>query len=202
MPTIYTSKPLPARIDKDFYPTPHHVIDAAMARFGQRQAQVILDVGAGDGRWGWAAANYALNPLVVVGVDIRSLPKPEGFTFWHTLDYARPIECEMMAVKEYDWIVGNPPFYCLEDIVWQAWRQLKPGGRILFLAYNTFWYSSSRFNYLWRVLPPIEKLSIVNRVPFTGPSNPNLCVVFEWGKDADGRPMGKANETRNTQIEV
>jgi hypothetical protein len=48
MPVIYTDKPLPDRIEKDFYPTPRPVIKAAINRFGQRDAQEILDVGAGD----------------------------------------------------------------------------------------------------------------------------------------------------------
>ena len=200
MPTIFTNKKLPERIEKDFYPTPEPIIRAALARFGHVQARVILDIGAGDGRWGIAAAKQAKNPLVLVGVDIRPLPKPDMFTFWHMVDYSHPIECEMMSVKSFDFIVSNPPFAIAEAIIWQAWKQLKNGGLMLFLLPADFWYSIGRYRHLWRELPPLERCSVVNRIPFTGDQNPNNCDLYLWGKDGKGKPIGKSNETRNTQI--
>jgi hypothetical protein len=203
MAVIYTDKKadLPERAEKDFYQTPQAVIDAAMERFGQRRARVILDIGAGnDGRWGISAANYADDPLCLVGVDIRKLPEPSGFTWWHTMDYSKPIECELMSVKRFDFIVSNPPFYCAEAIIWNAWSQLKKEGSMLFLLPSDFWYSIGRFRGLWRELPPKNVCSIVNRIPFTGDGNPNNYDLYFWRKDAEGLPVGKPNETVNTQI--
>ena len=201
MATIYTAEKLPERIDKDFYPTPYPVIDMAMGRFGQKNARVILDIGAADGRWGKAAADCADHPICLVGVDIRPLPQPKGFTFWHTMDYARPFECQLMSVKQFDFIISNPPFGAAEPIIWNAWAQLKPGGKMLFLLPSDFWYSIGRHQRLWRELPPVEKCSIIKRVPFTGNSNPNYCDLYFWEKDAIfGQPVGRPNETRNTQI--
>lgn len=204
MTTIYMTKrskeDLPERVDKDFYPTPHPVITAAMDRFGQKDAQVFLDIGSGDGRWGQAAIAYAGNPICLVGVDIRELPKPDGFTFWHTMDYTRPLECELMNIKQYCFIISNPPFGVAEAIIWNAWSQLKPGGKMLFLLPSDFWYSAGRYRGLWRQLPPVERCSVVNRIPFTGGSNPNNHDLYFWVKGEDGQPVGKPNETRNTQI--
>jgi len=200
MPIIYTKKILPERAENDFYATPYPVIDTAMERFGQRPARVILDIGAADGRWGIAAAGYATAPLCLVGVDIRLLPHPAEFTFWHTMDYTRSLECELMSIKQFDFIVSNPPFAVAEAVIWNAWRQLKPGGRMLFLLPADFWYTIGRYNGLWRELPPIERCSVVKRIPFSGTGNPNNYDLYFWGKDEDGRPIGKSNETVNTQI--
>lgn len=200
MPTIYTTKVLPKRIDKDFYRTPHAVIEAAMNRFGQRDAQFFCDVGAADGRWGLSAIACADNPICLVGVDIRELPKPDRFTFWHTMDYTRPLECELMSVKRFDFIVSNPPFGVAEAIIWNAWGQLKPRGKMLFLLPSDFWYSAGRHRGLWRQLPPVERCSVVKRIPFTGDSNPNNHDLYFWAKDEYGQPVGEPNETRNTQI--
>ena len=197
---IYTEKALPDRAINDFYPTPHSVIDVAMERFGQRSARSILDIGAADGRWGIAGAGYATAPLCLVGVDIRPLPQPAGYTFWHTMDYTLPLECELMSVKQFDFIVSNPPFAVAEAIIWSAWKQLQPGGKMLFLLPADFWYTIGRFNGLWRQLPPIERCSIVKRIPFTGTGNPNNCDLYFWGKDDGGWAIGRGNETVSTQI--
>ena len=200
MPIIYTNKVLPKRAINDFYQTPQSVVDAAIERFGQLDARSILDIGAADGRWGIAGAGYATSPLCLVGVDIRLLPQPVGYTFWHTMDYTRPLECELMSVKQFDFIVSNPPFAVAEAIIWSAWTQLQPGGKMLFLLPADFWYTIGRFNRLWRQLPPIERCSVVNRIPFTKNGNPNNCDLYLWAKDDKGQPVGKPNETRSTQI--
>jgi hypothetical protein len=200
MPIIYTEKMLPDRATNDFYATPHLVIDAAMKRFGQQSARSILDIGAADGRWGIAGAGYATAPLCLVGVDIRPLPQPADYTFWHTLDYTHPLECELMSVKQFDFIISNPPFVVAEVIIWSAWKQLQPGDKMLFLLPADFWYTIGRFNGLWQQLPPIERCSIVKRIPFTGTGNPNNYDLYFWGKDEGGRVIGRENETISTQI--
>lgn len=202
MPTIYTDKPLPVRSGSDLYETPIPVIEAAMRHFVKHivGTEKILDIGANDGRWGLLAAKYSGVTTHLVGVDIRPLPRPEGFTLWHTMDYARPIEVELMPVKRFDLVVSNPPFCEAEVIVNNAWRQLKNGGAMLFLLPSHFWYSAGRFRGLWRNLPPCERCSVVNRIPFTGGSNPNLYDLYLWRKGEDGKPVGVPNQTRNTQI--
>ncbi len=200
MPIIYTQNSLPDRAENDFYATPHAVVNAAMEKFGQREARVILDIGSADGRWGTAAVDYATSPLCLVGVDIRALPQPVEFTFWHTMDYTMPFECELMSVKEFDFIVSNPPFAVAEAIIWNAWRQLQPGGKMLFLLPADFWYTIGRYVGLWRELPPIERCSVVKRIPFTGTGNPNNYDLYFWGKDKSGHPIGQPNQTISTQI--
>lgn len=200
MPIIYTDKVLPERAISDFYQTPQPVVDVAIERFGQLDARSILDIGAADGRWGTTAAKFSGNLMRLVGVDIRLLPAPAGFDFWHRLDYSFPIYCETMPVKEFDFIVSNPPFSVAEAIIWNAWEQLKPGGKMLFLLSGDFWYSAGRHNGLWRLLPPAERCSVVKRIPFTKNGNPNNYDLYLWIKDKKGQPVGKPNETRNTQI--
>ena len=195
---------LPERIDKDFYPTPHAVVKAVMFRFCKPEAVSILDIGAADGRWGIGAAKLSHNPLCLAGVDIRDLPKPDNlFTFWHTLDYSLPFDCLQMSVKSYDLIVSNPPFARAEPIVWNAWRQLNPGGRMIFLLPFAFWFGKGRFSRLWGELPPKEVSAIVSRIPFTGKSNPDNHAVYVWEKDAIfGAPIGAPNQTKLTQMDI
>ncbi len=200
MPIIYTDKVLPERAISDFYQTPQAVVNAAIERFGQPNAACILDIGAADGRWGAAAAKVAIDLKCLIGVDIRLLPTPANFDLWHRLDYSRPLECEIMKIKQFDFIVSNPPFCVAEAIIWNAWRQLKPGGKMLFLLPSDFWHSAGRNSGLWRQLPPIERCSIVKRIPFTKSSNPNNHDLYFWAKDDKGQPIGIPNETRNTQI--
>ncbi len=195
MPVVYTARTdLPQRIDKDFYPTESTLVWAAIARYGRRDAVSILDIGAGDGRWGIEATNHAAQPLCLIGVDIRPLPQPTPYTFWLCLDYKLPINLALMPVREFDLIVSNPPFSCAEAIIWNAWSQLAPGGRMVFLLPLDFMCGAARYKRLWRDLPPVEVAPIARRVDFYGRSNPNLHAIYVWDKGGDGECLGMAGQ--------
>lgn len=207
MAVIYISEEtkdqLPQRSKHDLYRTPQSVVDKIACRFALPDAVKILDIGAGDGRWGVTFARVAKNPLCLIGVDINPLEQPaqpEYFTFWLTIDYSLPLEVALMPVKGFDLAVGNPPFNRAEAMIYNAWSQLSPGGQIIFLLPVELWCGINRYKTLWRDLPPKEVCAVVNRIPFTGGGNPSNNAIYIWQKDQQGRPVGRPNETRATQL--
>lgn len=181
----------------DEYRTPHDLIDYAITNYAPDKALSILDIGANDGRWGQAAMAHCKGVGILCGVEIQDMPRPTGFTHWHSFtDYTAPMDRAMMSVTEFDLVVANPPFKAAEAIVRAAWQQLTPGGTMIFLLPMTFCGSDSRRRGLWMDLPPLRVHLLTPRVNYEYKGNadnsPRDDGLYIWRKDQDGAVDGVA----------
>lgn len=197
MTTIFirSQTELPNRIPFELYPTERNLIRAALTH-RPAQASQILDVGAGDGRWGQVARGYYPD-AVIDGVEIRDLLKPIGFDGWYCFDFLT-----FIPIGLYDLILSNPPYgpevggvSMAERFVRHAWELLASNGTMIFLLRLAFQASVSRYSGLWSELP-LWKLLVVSRRPsfYNQGTNGTDYGVFIWRKKADGQPLGSSRK--------
>lgn len=188
MATIFVSNKdaLPKRKEHDFYETERSLINAVIQEYGIVNAKRILDIGAGDGRWGDIAASVNL-PYILHGIDIRELPKPPGYTSWFTADFLT-----WDSPGNYDLIVSNPPYKHAEKFVWKAWSLLSKNGTIIFLLPLDFMSSAERHEGLWKKLPPYE-VGVLSRRPsfYGGRTSGTNYAIYVWKSDNQGYYIGK-----------
>lgn len=187
MTTIYVTDKttLPERRFADFYPTEKTLIRAALAEFCPPTAAAILDIGPGDGRWG-QLARLRTGGAALVGVDLRPLARPAGFTAWHTADFMTwPGPAE-----SFDLIVSNPPYHIAEKIIRRAWGMLADGGTMIMLLRLAFQAGTGRAGGLWQDCP-LTSVGVCSRRPsfYDGGTNGTDYGVFCWvkGKGTPGR---------------
>lgn len=183
MTTIYVTNKdnLPARRLADVYSTERTLVRAALARFAPPRADSILDIGAGDGRWGQLAlAHYAgkCKPLVH-GVELRLLPRPTGFYWW----YRGSSFLLWKAPRPFDLIISNPPYYLAEAIIRRAWGILESGGVMIMLLRLAFQAGIGRAADLWQKCPLLT-VGICSRRPsfYGGGTNGTDYGIFHWVK--------------------
>ncbi len=188
MATIYVSdkNSLPERVKQDVYPTKDiGLIKAALWRYAPTTSKNILDIGAGDGRWGQLAKSVFCPKAELTGVDIRDISMPKGFDNWHPkVDFSLPIEVliEFEGYK-FDLVVGNPPFYCASQIIKNVWPLMANNSIMILLLKLEFMASQTRYKYLWPDFSPVDVDPIVKRIQFTDtPQNPNAYGIFVWQK--------------------
>lgn len=178
MTTIYIkTEDLPERITNDVYPTEHDLIEQALSHIHFAGAGMILDIGAGDGRWGLTAKRKTYDAQLC-GIDIVG-EKPEGFDRWEQADYLT----YQFPLKSFDLIVSNPPYYIAEKIIYKAWEELAVGGDMIFLLRLSFQAGVNRAKNLWKFIHPYE-VGIVSRRPsFYGRgTNGTDYGVYYWKK--------------------
>ena len=177
---------LPARHEHDEYITERNLIFTTLSHLGPTRANSILDIGANDGRWGLAAAALTL-PKELVGVEVRKVDKPAGFTEWHQNRDFLNFETN----KQFDLIVSNPPYYCAEEIVRHAWTMLAPGGHMVMLLRMAFQTGVDRYHKLWSEIYP-HTVGVCSRRPsfYGGGTNRTEFSVFYWAKSWGGNPLG------------
>lgn len=120
MPTIYTSDKdkLPGRKKHEVYETPYPVIaniynhkvvqdifDVMQHRISDGEEINVLDVGAGDGRWGEWLKAY-LPDINLTGIDIRDLEKPDAYDNWIVNDFLE----HTFDPGQFHLVIGNPPY--------------------------------------------------------------------------------------------
>jgi hypothetical protein len=175
---------LPERRTADHYPTERNLIRAALAHFCPSGGiSSILDIGAGDGRWGTLAK--AQHPAAALfGVDVRELPRPDGFDGWHTGDYLT-----WQPRRRFDLILSNPPYYIAEPVIRRAWSQLRTGGAMIMLLRLSFQAGAARANGLWREIPP-SVVGVCSRRPsfYDGRTSGTDFGIYVWRKATDGKP--------------
>lgn len=122
----------------DAYDTPVSLaveVAKLAARLTERYAytpMTILDPGCGDfGVFGWAAKRTFSSLVTVHGLDIRPVPKRGWYDRQDQLDFLSARNNGV--VRQYDLILGNPPFELAQEFVLKSLELLKPGGHILFL---------------------------------------------------------------------
>lgn len=191
MTSIYirTDTALPERKNFDLYETESSLIRALFdynvcdlfpqIRASRPGSNSLLDVGAGDGRWGLIANEMWPKFAILDGIDIRDLPKPPYFTGW--------FPCQDFTTWDthhrYAIIVGNPPYYLAEKFVEKAWDLLTPGGSIVFLLRLAFLEGVGRHESFWPKYP-LTKVYVCSRRPsfYGGKTNGTAFGVFHWQK--------------------
>jgi SAM-dependent methyltransferase len=192
MTTIYVSDKdtLPKRAENDEYITEITLIEAAFESYGPRQSKAVLDIGAGDGRWGkiWGERTEA---KIIAGVEIQDKPRPTLYTHWYDNQDFMTWETDLT----FDLIVSNPPYFIAEPIIRKAWSLLRPEGRMVFLLRLAFLAGVGRYNGLWNDLYPNE-VAVMSRRPsfYGGGTNGTDFGLFVWDKNRDGSPVGMPQE--------
>jgi hypothetical protein len=189
MTTIYVTnkEDLPVRHDNDEYITEMNLVKAAILTYAPFKSFSVLDIGAGDGRWGAVAATEC-GASLVTGVEIQNLPQPEAFSLWYPNQDFMAWNTTLM----FDLIVSNPPYFIAEEIIRKAWDLLAYGGTMMMLLRLAFQSGVGRYNGLWSEIYP-ETVAVCSRRPsfYGGKTNGTDYGVFIWHKGLDGRPVGK-----------
>lgn len=186
MTTIYIKKEdLPERRKNDIYPTESDLIVKALECVYVPKIRNILDIGAGDGRWGREVKK--LEPTAKLhGIDIVG-DKPEGFDYWVQNDYLQYNYSPFM----FDLIVSNPPYYIAEKIVRKAWEELAPEGEMVFLLRLSFQAGVGRAKNLWQNICPFQVGVVSRRPSFYGRgTNGTDYGVYYWKKTFLGDCLG------------
>lgn len=185
MTTIYirTNEPLPAREINDVYETEPSLIRAVAEYHNSRltpRPKNILDVGAGDGRWGKIFADTIAAPCDLWGVEYRDIPKPQGYAHWaYGQDFLT-----WNTDTLFDLIVSNPPYKFAEEMVRRSWDMLAKNGEMYFLFRTSFAEGVGRYHGLFSEMPPVEQLVLSRRPSFSGNGKTNATSfsVFRWAK--------------------
>lgn len=183
MTTIYVTKntTLPERKDFDLYPTEQSLIEAVFATMPLRKKKQVqvLDIGAGDGRWGLTAGKSIGVPSSLWGVDLRDVPAPQGYAAW----YNQTDFLTWEPGTRFDVIVSNPPYYIAEECVRKAWDLLADDGQMYFLLRLAFAEGVGRYNGLYKSMP-LSMLGVLSRRPsfYGGKTNGTAYGVFVWDK--------------------
>lgn len=190
MTTIYikNKESLPERRDHDFYATEVTLIRAALDTFGPNTAFNILDMGAGDGRWGREAKNICgIDTTWVTGVEIRDTSMPVPYNKWVVGDILEPeVQRTLFSppcTPKYDLIVSNPPYKYAEKFIRLGWDLLKRPGKMIMLLPLQFQAGVSRFNGLWNEIWPYH-VAVCSRRPsfYGGGTNGTDYGIYAWEK--------------------
>jgi hypothetical protein len=178
---------LPKRRASDFYETPNEVADLAIRLLDIKPSVYpywVLDPGAGTGVYGQAFRRRYCN-TITYGVDIRDIPRPEGYTIWQRGDFAGRTPFNGLA---FDYIIGNPPFSRAMQFMINGWRLLKDGGQMIYLFPADYVSSAERYVNIFTQIPPKQVVSIVQRVSFDGSGSTNQInyCYYLWEKGWTG----------------
>jgi len=185
MPIIQTDKPLRKRDEFDFYPTPIELCRAVVNLLPdnwKRTSLHVLDPGAGSGVWG-EAVRERYKYCTISGVEIRDLPHPKPYTFWHPntdfLEFSK-------KPFSYDIIIGNPPYKLAEKFIFESFEMLAPGGWLVFLLRLAFLESKQRYDNLFKsnLSKPNHVYVSVRRPSFTGDGKTDATAyaIYLWNK--------------------
>jgi SAM-dependent methyltransferase len=178
------------RREHDFYPTEPDLIRQALRFLDLSDTYSILDIGAGDGRWGREAKRLTEGQAQLYGIDIVG-DKPNGFDFWMREDFLQYEYSGWM----FDLIVSNPPYYIAEKIIRKAWTELAPGGQMVMLLRLSFQAGVDREQGLWQEIHPYQ-VGVVSRRPsfYDRGTNGTDYGVYYWKKDWKGDCWGVKGE--------
>jgi hypothetical protein len=197
---IQSSKPLAARADHDFYPSPDWVVEAALNLIPDTFVpSTILDPGAGTGVWGrYARKRYPY--ALIRGIEIRPVLRVSfEYDEWFTEDYLQGSVRDTDTNCRYDLVIGNPPYGVggdrnyAEKFVRKAYGSLITGGYLVFLLRMAFLASQSRGAGLYKQMPPKEVAVLSKRPSFMptghpkeGKTDATEYAIFVWQKGYHG----------------
>jgi hypothetical protein len=170
------------RHDLDVYLTPEAFIRAAL-RLVTITPVSVLDVAAGDGRWGQAARTL-WPQAVVAGVEIRDLPKPADFDAWFA-----PADFLLLAAElpKFDAVITNPPYRHAEAVIRAGLSLLRPGGELVAFLRLAFREGRQRNQGLFKEHPVTELAVCAARPKFYGfRSGQTAMAVFRWRQGYTG----------------
>lgn len=191
MRLLKTDKVLPDRRPNDEYLTPYAEIEAAYGHLLKIAPQYdpyrvrkwrefrILDVGANTGRWG-RTARKLWPDAIITGVELQEQPQPDGYDYWCAGTDFRDWKDDNPG--SFDLIVGNPPFYCAEELVRTALSLLSLDGALYFLLPTEFRHGQRRYLGLYQEFPLKWWCPFTGRINWDGcgSSNPRDYAMYFW----------------------
>ncbi|GEM_PF-7044617 len=121
--------------------------------------QTIVDVGAGSGSLGQAAA--AAWPWAErVAIEARASEVPHLRRNYHKVVIGDALTAPLPSA---DLIIANPPFTSALALAERALAAVRPGGFVFFLVRQT-WGDADDVEELLRLQPPVAELTISGRV--------------------------------------
>ena len=212
MPSIYVDNrgALPLRAEFDLYPTQRALIRAAIPHVqgyravppGRTRSLLpfrILDPGAGDGRWGLEAKRYYsqfYTTVILTGVDIRDVPKPDGYDHWFPktdlLTWDAPF-------TKFHLSTGNPPFNIAEEVVRLCYEW---SNEVTLLLPRDFGGGIDRFNDLHKNLPVFQECPSARRPSFSGDNKTGGTVYSMWNwRKGQGEPNAWMTRQFNWELD-
>lgn len=219
---VYTDKAdtWQERDENDFYPTEKNAIEAVLDKTDLTpyldKNPWVLDAGAGDGRWG-IAIKRRYPHAILVGTDIRDLPKPPEFAIWLTgkqgdiymlssvIDnfYNGPFQqtFRYAGFNGFSVCMGNPPYRIAEDWLECILTVMDSHNSIISLLLATNWATGERrYKDLYSKGCPIARMLFYNTRPAFQQKKQPAKLTRKGGKipnpkagelmfDKDGEPI-------------
>lgn len=162
------------RIVHDVYPTPEWAVIKAV-RHLPTSTGVVIDAGAGDGVWGKHMKHDGM-----IGVELRDLPMPEGYTGWiRNMDYLT-----WKPHRKVDMVVGNPPYHLFKEFFWHTWNEvIHACGCIAWVLPLKWQQGEKRYATIFSNGHLSRVLTFVKRLDFTGKGSPHeASALYIWDK--------------------
>jgi hypothetical protein len=188
-----TTETNPGRIPNDAYYTPDALASACMSwlvRDGFYRGGSVMEPSAGKGAFVRAA--IAAGAYVVHAVDIDN--KHEGEEHYGKAIFSHDDFLRLYGdhEKEFDLVIGNPPFSAAEAHVRKALTFRNPWGSVAFLLRLAFLESVERVPF-WKEHPASKVYVFSQRPSFTGGKTDTAAYgLFVWQR----------GWTRPTELEV
>lgn len=175
------------RREADFYPTPYLLADelakVLSEHTGGKRCPHVLEPSAGSGAF-ISSIEKSFNKPIVYAVDpYRNIDPNLG----HCCFYKEKLEDH--KPKDYDVIIGNPPFSLAQEHVEICLKKLTPGGICGLLLRLSFLESKKRIEF-WKQHPPAYVYVLSERPSFTGGGTDKTAYAFYiWEEGFSGETV-------------
>lgn len=162
------------RIVHDVYPTPEWAVIKAIEHLPKSWWSVV-DAGAGEGIFG-----KHLSAGEMIGVELRDLPMPQGYTGWFgNTDYLT-----WKPAIRVDVVVGNPPYHLFEEFFWHTWNEvIHTHGVIAWVLPLKWLQGEKRYAKIFSNGHLHKVLTFVKRLDFTGKGSPHeASALYVWDR--------------------
>lgn len=151
----------------DFYATPIECVNAildALPPFGNDL--FILEPSAGNGNVIKALRDRNIDAVDIEAIEIREDERENLEKLADTVTIGDFLQIET-EYREYDVIIGNPPYSMAQEFIDKCLDLLAPGGKLIFLLRTNFLESDKRFKW-WQDKIPAGLYTLHKRPSFTG----------------------------------
>lgn len=177
--------------DHDWFVTPMPLVEVCVKsllnRVHYERKLKILDVGAGDGRWGYVARKLWPH-AIIVGVEIRDVERDAEYR--HAYDYW--LHCDFLKLRAvpgdcpdvFDQVIGNPPFSLAQRLVIKALANTEYWGEVSFLLRLAFLEGQKRNRNFWPKYEAQHVDILPKRPTFRadGATDKTAYAFFHWAK--------------------